>query len=141
MNWTRSALQIVALPRHPPPGKIFRVLSTGSISSRSWYRLGSGGGGRFHQVNPVHPVTELPVVSQEPHLQVCVALRSEDLMVEPLTVGVPLPHHPEAVGLRIVTAERASRLTRHAHHIGQIGADSHAVEQLRQCVKITLEAC
>ena len=100
-----------------------------------------GRGGGVHKFTPVHPVTDFPVEIQGPFLQVRVALRSENLVEEPLMVGVYLPHNPEAVGLCKVSRKHASMLTRHSHHLVQLGADAHTVEQLRQCVKITMEAC
>ena len=71
--------------------------------------------------------------------QVRVALGVEDLLVELFPVGVTLPRHTEAIFVRRVSPKRAARLKSHAHCLGNIGAEAHAVEYIRQCVKILLD--
>ena len=71
--------------------------------------------------------------------QVRVALGVEELLVEPFPVGVTLPRHPEAILLRRVSPKRAAMLKSHAHYLGNIGAEAHAVKYIRQCIKIPLD--
>ena len=81
--------------------------------------------GGIPKISPGHPVLSLPVGGQIPRLKFHVAIRAADLLTDSLTVGVPLPHHPEAVGLCRVTPKLATRLIIHAHHLGYIFAESH----------------
>ena len=101
--------------------------------------FGGRGGREVPQVAPDHPMMGLPVGSQGLFRQVCVALGVKDLLAEPFPVGVTLPCHPEAIFLRRVSPKRSARLKSHVHRLDNIGAEAHAVEYLRQCVKIPLD--
>ena len=66
---------------------------------------------------------------QVPRHQFHVSLGAADPMEEPLTVGFPLPRHTDTVGLYRATPKRATSLTGHDHHLGQIFAEDHAVKK------------
>ena len=89
---------------------------------------GVEGGGWLCCITPGYPVLGLSMGGQGPRRHFHVSLGAADPLVEPLPVGVPIPRHPEAVGLRRVTPKRVASLTIHAHRLGHICVEAHVVE-------------
>ena len=65
---------------------------------------------------------------------------SADPLEDPLPVGVYLPCHLEAVGVRRVYPTHSARLKIHSHSLVHIGVEAHAVEYFGQGVKVPLKA-
>ena len=113
------------------------VISKGSRFNMSWVYLGGAGGegGRgvgCSQVSLYQPVLNLPIGRQGTCHKVHITLRSEDLIVEYLTVSKTLSHHPEAIGLHIVPPYCMIGLSRYTHHLYHSGAHPKLAKQIRQ---------
>ena len=93
------------------------------------------------QVSLSQLVLDLPMGCQVTCHKAHITLRSDELLMESLTVSKTLCHNPEAVGLRIVPPYFTIGLSRHTHHLYHSGAHTKPAKQIRQDGKCLMYPC
>ena len=141
MKWKRREIQIKDLPGKPSMGNATSLAVLWNairyVQGSVW---GGAGWGPYH-ILLSHSTLYLVLMPLQSCCKVCIAVRTEDLLVQSRFMCQALSCHPKSIGLCEVSPNSAIGLTEHTYSLPFIFVLVDPVKELCQDVKCTLESC